>query len=303
VTVLVVGSVIATGLLVGLCGYALGRRWPGQSDAPHLPTPVIRAQVEEHDVTADVLSAPVEPAPAMGIALTAVIMFVVVALAAVGALLVMVQTHTGLAHFDQAFAEFGATHPTPGSTWALRAVSQAGGYVGVIVVALVVAAVESRRTRKRAIVGFLVLVVGGQFLVANLVKLIVDRPRPDLHPLTGFSGSSFPSGHATAAAATYMACAFLLSRRRSLETKAILVGVAAGIAGAVASTRVLLGVHWFTDVLAGLALGWAWFAICSIAFGGPLLRFGTPVAQAEIVASATGPPADRDRSARRQIPT
>ena len=88
-----------------------------------------------------------------------------------------------------------------------------------------------------------------------------------------------------------MACVFLLSRRRSLHTKAILVGVAAGIAGAVASTRVLLGVHWFTDVLAGLALGWAWFAIGSIAFGGPLLRFGAPVAQAE----AVGGSGDRNR--------
>ena len=51
-------------------------------------------------------------------------------------------------------------------------------------------------------------------------------------------------------------------------------GVAVGIAVAVAVSRVLLNVHWLTDVLAGLALGWAWFAVCAIAFGGRILRFG-----------------------------
>jgi membrane-associated phospholipid phosphatase len=45
-------------------------------------------------------------------------------------------------------------------------------------------------------------------------------------------------------------------------------------------------VHWFSDVLGGLALGWAWFALCSIAFGGRLLSFGAPAAQAEHAAPA-----------------
>jgi membrane-associated phospholipid phosphatase len=39
---------------------------------------------------------------------------------------------------------------------------------------------------------------------------------------------------------------------------------------------VLLGVHWFSDALAGLAIGWSWFGICAVAFGGRLLRFGAP---------------------------
>ena len=61
----------------------------------------------------------------------------------------------------------------------------------------------------------------------------------------------------------------------------------AGIAVAVAASRVLLDVHWLTDVIAGLALGWAWFAACAIAFGGRLLRFGTAAETAARVPDAT----------------
>ena len=87
------------------------------------------------------------------------------------------------------------------STTFLRDVSQLGGYQGVLVIGLTLVAFEWRRQRPAALVGFVVLVLGGQFLVADLVKAAVGRGRPDILHLTGFSGSSFPSGHATAAAA------------------------------------------------------------------------------------------------------
>jgi len=90
---------------------------------------------------------------------------------------------------------------------------------------------------------------------------------------------------ATAAAATYAGFALLFGIRRSLNTKAICAGTAAALAVLIAGTRVLLGVHWLTDVIAGLILGWAWFAVCSIAFGGRFLRFGAPVEMAEQAAS------------------
>jgi undecaprenyl-diphosphatase len=204
----------------------------------------------------------------------------------------MAETHTGFGSWDLALARWGGDHATAGSARAMRDVSLLGGTTGVIAAALLVAALSATRRRWGSVVGFLTVVVAGQFAVANLIKVAVGRHRPDLHQLTGFSGSSFPSGHATAAAATYGAAALLLGRGRSRRTRDALAAVAVAIAVAVASSRVLLGVHWFTDVLAGMAVGWLWLAVCSIAFGGRFLHFGAPVAAAEEAEEAAGSAVD-----------
>ena len=125
--------------------------------------------------------------------------------------------------------------------------------------------------------------MGGEELFATVIKQIVDRTRPTFNPAAATLGPSFPSGHTTAAAAFYAAAALLLGRRRPRKLRAALIGAAVCISIAVAASRVLLDVHWLTDVIGGLALGWAWFAICAVAFGGRILEFG---AAAEVAAQA-----------------
>jgi len=180
----------------------------------------------------------------------------------------MVRAHRVLVSFDGTVVRFGATHATSASTDILRALTDLGSSEVLVPLAVVIGVVEARRLHDWAPVAFLAVILGGQYALVSLVKAGVDRSRPDVLRLTGFSGSSFPSGHATASAAAFAAFALLIGRGRDSPAKSLLAGAAVGLAVLVAATRVMLGVHWLTDVLAGLCLGWAWFALVSIAFSG-----------------------------------
>ncbi len=99
-------------------------------------------------------------------------------------------------------------------------------------------------------------------LIGDLFKAIVDRPRPPGQMLEAH-GSSFPSGHASYAAATSIAIVLLFSRpgrrRRHLWVIAVVV------TAAMAWSRTYLQVHWLSDVLAGAVLG---LAVALVSFGG-----------------------------------
>jgi undecaprenyl-diphosphatase len=281
--------VLVAGLFAGVAVALLVRRFPElDPTAPRISNAEV-ADVAQQQPVAGFLRARTNTQAVTGMLLTLALLIVLGAAIAIGALFVMERHNALLAHYDLSAARFGATNATPASTRFLRDVSLLGGTPGMIVIALMAAVYEFVRTKVRAVLWFMLAVVIGQVVLTNLTKYIVNRPRPHIAQLTGFSGSSFPSGHAATAAATIAAAAFLFGRGRSVRIKAVVAGVAVGLAVAVATTRVLLGVHWLTDVLAGLALGWGWFALCSIAFGGRVLRFGQPVAAATNAAAATRP--------------
>jgi membrane-associated phospholipid phosphatase len=272
---LVVLTVLAIAALSGCAVGVAIRRWP-VGDVAQSVTLAIGREVHRRGRLARFFRARVDPAAATGLVLTVAFSIVVIGGGAFGVLFYIVRAHTGPAGIDRSLAVWGATHATGLSTAVLRVITQLGATLTIVAVTVLAGAWEYRRVPSRAVPLFLALVVGGQNVASNLIKLGVDRVRPGIDPLTLTSGSSFPSGHATAAAACYAAIALLAGRRRSPGTRSILAGAATAIAVAVATSRVLLGVHWLTDVLAGLALGWGWFALCSIAFGGRMLRFGNP---------------------------
>ncbi|NUS19859.1 MAG: phosphatase PAP2 family protein [Mesorhizobium sp.] len=109
-------------------------------------------------------------------------------------------------------------------------------------------------------------IAGGQVL-SSLLKLEVDRPRPDLvSHLVNETSLSFPSGHAMLSAITYLtlgslAARFLPDRR----TKAFVLCLAVLTTVLVGTSRVYLGVHWPSDVLAGWCAGFAWAMLCWLA--------------------------------------
>jgi undecaprenyl-diphosphatase len=105
--------------------------------------------------------------------------------------------------------------------------------------------------------------VGSGAILSSLLKLGFDRPRPDLvaHLSHAYS-SSFPSGHAMLSAVTYLTLGVLLARaHEGRRTKIIVMTYGVTLTVLIGLSRIYLGVHWPTDVMAGWALGAAWAAV------------------------------------------
>lgn len=242
-------------------------------------------------------AARLDPEKATGLALTLALGVVLLGGVVLALLAVVVRSTDLLAGIDSSVAEWGDHHATAWSHHALVLVTDLGETVTVIVVAVVVAVVELTRTRNRWVVPFLLAVIVGDKLLTEAIKQLVDRARPTIEAVAATLGPSFPSGHTSTAAASWAAFALVAGRWWGRRAWPALAGVAVGIAVAVACSRVLLDVHWLTDVLGGLALGWAWFAACAIAFGGRVLRFGAAAeAAAQGDPQPAAPPPARSRS-------
>ena len=140
-----------------------------------------------------------------------------------------------------------------------RDVTALGGIAVLVMIVLAVSGYLLLRRKNRAAL-WLMLATGTGIMLSNLLKMGFDRPRPDLVPHGSIVyTASFPSGHSLMAAVVYLTIGALLARverRRRLKvyvlTLAILLTLLVGV------SRVYLGVHWPTDVLAGWTIGAAW---------------------------------------------
>lgn len=125
--------------------------------------------------------------------------------------------------------------------------------------------------RQRLAIVLLVAGVLGADAINRVLKSTFDRPRPELFVLeTPFArpvSASFPSGHATAAIAFYLVVAFLLGHLGGTGRFRWLVNVLAGVLVlAIGASRMYLGVHYPSDVLAGWLIGFVWVTLCILGF-------------------------------------
>jgi membrane-associated phospholipid phosphatase len=176
--------------------------------------------------------------------------------------LALVYEHDPLASLDEKVARWVATSMPAWAEALARPPSWLGGWIGMTVLAIAISVMLVRERSWVDLAFLLTAIVGSQIVVAVL-KAWFERPRPDVGSAIALpSSASFPSGHATAAVAGFGAAAVVVAER--LPARARVWVWTAVIAGglAVGLSRIVLNVHYVTDVLAGGCLGLAWLAAC-----------------------------------------
>jgi undecaprenyl-diphosphatase len=273
--------VVLCGVGAALIAFAISASRRIQVDPvdPAVQERAVRRSIFRHPKVERFLRARMDRKTAGGFLLTVSLLILFAVALILGFLLDAINTHSGLATADKSVAKWGSEHGRSETIDLLKWLTQLGSTTVISAALILTAIIDYLRRRSKEVFLFVAAIGLGQLALANVLKVIVRRDRPpDLQHLVVVHGYSFPSGHATAAASVWLAIALVFGRDRSRLTRALLAGAAALIAISVATSRALLGVHWLTDVIAGLALGWGWFMIVAIIFGGRAQRLGDPVA-------------------------
>ena len=173
-----------------------------------------------------------------------------------------------------------------GPSWVENSLLDLTAIGGPTVLGLVVVAVVGflvLQTRYHTAIVVLATAASGE-LVNYVLKNVFLRPRPDVVPhLRNVTTSSFPSGHAMESAIIYLTLGAMLMRLSERRiTKVYTMGIAIALTLLVGISRVYLGVHYPTDVAAGLLAGTSWLGLSVVAMSGrePRFRGGAPPAPA-----------------------
>jgi membrane-associated phospholipid phosphatase len=171
---------------------------------------------------------------------------------------------TGAPSLDRELLDTAVGLQEPATVEVARFASWIGDFAVVGLVTLAIVAYAYARSRRWDLGWLTLAVIGGALAITAAIKLLTDRTRPD-GGLTDTFSSAFPSGHAVRAAAVYTLVAWLVLRWTSPHrrtARALVVATAVLMILAIGGSRLLLGAHWFTDVVGGYVLGVLWVAVC-----------------------------------------
>ena len=173
--------------------------------------------------------------------------------------------HEAITRWDVHFARWLHEHASHPLVRVFDLITLGGNAVVLFIVVLAIGIVLLRRAlpNEAALIAF---AFAGSFLVNGALKLIFKRPRPELS-FVHLDTYSFPSGHAAVSSATFTTLAFLLSRRyTSWRARTLIVAVAGVAIGLIGFSRLYLGAHYLSDVLAGFSIGFAWAMVSLIVY-------------------------------------
>jgi undecaprenyl-diphosphatase len=272
-TAIIAGLLLAAGGLVVLTGVALHARVASRQDllsaatrlAGELPGWLGRHTGHDRGTRLRRVSTRVPGRGENALAATLIVGLAALALAAVavGTLVDDVTDGDGVAVLDHPVARFVATHRALPLTTVMKAVSMAGGPIGITGIALAAGLIMGIAWRSWTPAIVLSVTDAGVIGLTIVFKAALGRARPPLaQAVAAADGFGFPSGHAATAAAVCGAAAWLCSAlMRSWRVRTAVWAGAAMLAALVGISRVYLGVHWTTDVLGGWFFGILWMAV------------------------------------------
>ena len=165
--------------------------------------------------------------------------------------------------FDEAVIRWLGENRTPALDAVMIEVTALGTGTVVLMIVAIAALFLTLSARKYSAILLLVAASGG-ILLNGILKLGFDRPRPSIFvPEVHAVSSSFPSGHAMSSAIVYGTVAYLAARlHRRRWARWLVMGFALSVIVLISFSRMYLGVHYPSDVIAGVMIGLAWAAFC-----------------------------------------
>lgn len=191
--------------------------------------------------------------------------------------------------FDEAVLRWMQHHQVPWFEKLMLEITMLGTWIVVLSI-VSIAGLFLWLTRHKYSAGLLMVATTGGIILDNILKVGFSRPRPRIFEWgTTASSYSFPSGHAMSATVVYVTVAYLAARlQKTYVARLATLGTAAVIIAAICMSRLYLGVHYPSDVAAGVIMGLAWASFCMATLEA-MQKFAKRNAKQVLQAEATPP--------------